>query len=143
MNVSLIAWVWPEVKRFEKATERKEAVRYATQGMYFNGYYLVSLIVLVVVLVQLRLNIEDFLDPSPLMQLALAGVVGGLGGACAVGGALLFSRKRIRTRLRERLNAAGIRVCMTCGYSLIGLAGCCCPECGLPYARVGQRIRGV
>ena len=135
MNVSLIAWLWPEVKRFEKASERKEAVRYATQGIGFNGYYLASLIVLVVVLVQLRLSVEEFLDPSRLMQFILAGVVGGLGGAYVVGGAVLFSRKRIRTRLRERLNAAGIRVCMTCGYSLRGINEGRCPECGHPYAQ--------
>ena len=134
MNVSLIARLWPEVKRFDKASERKEAVRYATKGIAFNRYYLVSLVVLIVVLVRLRLSVEEFVDPSRVMQLILAGLVGGLGGAYAVGGALLFSRKRIRTRLRERLNAAGIRVCMTCGYSLNSLAGHCCPECGTPYA---------
>ncbi len=136
MNMLLIGARWPEVRRFEKASERKEAVRYATKGIWFNGYYLLSLIGLVVAMVWLRLRIEEYLGLSRVMQLIAAGVMGGVGGVCAVEGAFLFSRKRIRTRLREKLNAAGIRVCMRCGYSLRGSNEGRCPECGHPYAHV-------
>jgi len=137
MNVSLIARLWPEVKRFEKASERKEAVRYATEGIFFNPYHLLCLVGAVVALVWLRLTIEQYLGLSRFMQLILAGVMGGVIGTSSVTGALFFSRRRIQTRLRERLNAAGLSVCMACGYSLSGLDTGRCPECGRPYARAG------
>jgi len=132
MNVFLVSLLWPEVKEFEKTSERKKAVRYATRGIFFNGYYLLTLIVLLVVMVRLRLSIEVYLGLSRLTQLILAGVIGGVLGLYGGCGALLFSRKTIRMRLRERLNLAGIPVCMSCGYSLEGLPGDRCPECGTP-----------
>ena len=130
MNTRLIAWLFPEVRNFEKASERKEAVRYATQRMYLNAYYLVSVIVMVVVLLQARLSVERFVEPSRFVKLIVAGLVGVALGTCGPGAALLLSRKRIRRRLRERLNAAGIPVCMRCGYSFEGSAESRCPECG-------------
>lgn len=38
--------------------------------------------------------------------------------------------RELRTNVRGQISAAGLRLCMACGYDLRGVEGDACPECG-------------
>jgi rubrerythrin len=42
--------------------------------------------------------------------------------------------------LREELLDRGVPICVPCGYTLIGLTGPSCPECGKPF---GARVQEI
>ena len=58
------------------------------------------------------------------------GIVGGVTGGTGVAAMTWYWRHRYRRFLRARLNAAGIPICMKCGYDLTGNESGVCPECG-------------
>ena len=128
-------WHCPELDLFESASERKKALRYAHKGIFYNGYLLAFFTALMVALVWLRPAVREYLamPDSRFFGDAEVFVSSAVAGLCATYGAFLFSRRKIRTRLRERLNELGIQVCMSCGYRLRGLSENRCPECGTPF----------
>ena len=62
---------------------------------------------------------------GPLIFIAGGAGVGLFGG--------LWSRRRVRTLLREHLVGLGVPVCVHCGYDLRGQTMARCPECGRSF----------
>jgi hypothetical protein len=78
--------------------------------------------------------------PDQPWKFLLIALYSGTGVALVFGGSIWLCRQRICRCLRDQLRAAGIPVCMECGYDLRGDdSGMRCPECGSPFDDAAAR----
>lgn len=125
---------YPELALFPDRASADEALKswqirvLKTPGFWVRSISYAVLIALAALSVILLLRRYVSL-PTPM--------IGGLCGGISGGSAALFLgwtyRKRMRRYLRERLNEAGIPVCIPCGYDLRGQTEPRCPERGAPF----------
>ena len=129
----------PELERFPTTKDAKEATRafskqqIRTLSFWIGpiGFTILAGLVVTMMLVWMRRWIPL---PQSWFGLIVGGAIGVTGGLAT----RWYSRHRYRRVLRERLNALGVPICMTCGYDLTGNESGVCPECGQPFEPTGD-----
>ena len=119
-------FLFPELELFKRGAERKKALKHAREGTWLNLWYMTSIVLLVLAVIRAKFAVRSYLDVPDLLETA---IVVGTSGSWVAWAPLLFSRKTIQRRLRERLNELGIGMCMSCGYRILP-EQTRCPECG-------------
>ena len=128
---------YPELQRFASQAEAKEAMRAWQKRMLKMPLFWLGLFgytccvggLVFIILISLR----PWLGLSAGM---VGGIVGGVTGASGGVGLAWFWRHRCQRFLRQQLLAAGVPLCLKCGYDLRGSEGCC-PECGNEFESSG------
>jgi len=132
--------LFPELEFYENPRDRRAAFARARKALFGQKrnllLYLVCLIAFAAIvgagvgLLGVWVKSEFGFESSWWRHLA----VGMMCGIYALA-ANLFFRRPIRRKLREQLKAAGIVVCLECGYNLSGNLSGRCPECGKGVAK--------
>ena len=117
--------IWHEA--FSESLRSSWGIRALALGLCFWSTSMLSLYILVLVT-------YDWMHRTGSWSYVFVGLCAGiLGvGSSIVAGLLatIFMRNRIRQGIWRRMGDAGYPICRACGYSLHGLRGHKCPECG-------------
>ena len=131
------ARIAPEITLFESAEKARAAVRAFRRSNWRSRRFWLALLLLMVAIGAVVAVLEFVALPFFRRHGAPSWLVGAAAGF--VGGASfgywmqIAMRRPLRRYLRETLVAAGVPVCLSCGYNLRGLTEPRCPECGAPF----------
>jgi hypothetical protein len=128
---------YPELEHFDSRAEARAAMTACRAMQIRTPWFWLALIgyTLGVGLV-MALSLLFVRRYLPLSGAVYGGVVGGITGGTGVLFLQWFWRNRFRKLLRQRLIAAGVPICIQCGYDLRGQTEPRCPECGKAFDEV-------
>ncbi len=126
----------PELERFPTNKDAREAARAWSKEQFRSLSFWVGLIGYTVLVGLAVAGVLVLIRHWILFPRSwFGGIVGGVTAGTGVAAMTWYWRHRYRRFLRKRLNAAGIPICIKCGYDLTGNESGACPECGTRFGK--------
>lgn len=115
----------PELRQFKDKTQRRDALRIATQRMYATWQPYAVVVAWFIVTRTLDRYIASLPRPVEIGSILLTNML-------AVWMMFYALASRIRRSLRLQLKQLGEPICVSCGYDIRGQTNQRCSECGSP-----------